>query len=159
MKSSKIYQIETNNCWKVKLGFSFLEFYFGPEKLQEKTWIKHFKSIGYWNLENESIQYQYNFLRKIPKILKIPILNTGLKVLKIPIVLNTHTLVETLPQKYPFDWQYQVSEIVGFETPFVFASEFRFRCSWNFDLLPTCAFAGILCTSVSWWYCVIRLVY
>lgn len=59
------------------------------------------------------------------------------------------SVVETLPQKYPFDWQYQVSEIVGFETRFVFAYEFRFRCSWNFDRLPTCAFAEILCTSVS----------
>ena len=108
MKSSKIYQIETNNCWKVKLGFSFLEFYFGPEKLQEKTWIKHFKSIGYWNLENESIQYQYNFLRKIPKILKIPILNTGFKVLKIPIVLNTHTLIIVIT------WPYLTSCNIGF---------------------------------------------
>ena len=30
---------------------------------------------------------------KISKVLKIPISNTDLKVLKIPIVLNTHTLV------------------------------------------------------------------
>ena len=86
LKSSELWNWKKKLQTKNKLVFTW--FWLRSKENKEKTKIKPFQ---YW------VKEYFNaitiFGRKTPKILKISILNTDLKVLEIPIVLNSHTLV------------------------------------------------------------------